>query len=86
MSYIDPQTVTSPKHSWVLREVIFNTGDDGWSVARGEWAGNEAFGIRWNGSSGDSAIGNPQSRGIPTWFILPEEICGAIIQALENMR
>jgi len=82
MSYINPQTVTSPKHSWVLKAVLHNTGDEGWSIARGEWDGHEAFGIRWNGSSDDSGIGNPQSRGIPTWFILPDEISKVVISAL----
>ena len=82
MSYIDPQTVTSPKHSWELGTVLHNTGDEGWSLAKGKWDGKEAFGIRWNGSSDDSGIGNPQSRGIPTWFILPDEISKVVISAL----
>ncbi len=82
MSYIDPKTVTSPKHSWKLNAVLHNTGDEGWSLAQGEWNGDKVFGVRWNGSSNDAGIGNPQSRGIPTWFILPDEISKIVIPAL----
>jgi hypothetical protein len=38
----------------------------------GDWDGRKVLAARWNGSSADTGIGNPQSRGIPTWFILPE--------------
>jgi hypothetical protein len=74
MSYIDPNTVISPKDSWKLKSVIFNSrpGQGGWSAAEGEWEGSPCLGIRWNGSSADKGVGNPQSRGHATWFIIPE--------------
>jgi len=50
-----------------------NTGEDGWAVASMQWEGRDALGIRWNGHS-KNLIGNPQSRGIATWFILPDEL------------
>ncbi len=34
------------------------------------WDGDFAVGIRWNGKLGEG-VGSPQSRGLPTWFILP---------------
>jgi hypothetical protein len=41
------------------------------------WDGAEALGVRWNGSP-DNLLGNPQSRGIPTWYILPDEIAAPL--------
>jgi hypothetical protein len=38
--------------------------------------------MRWNGS-GENPLGNPQSRGIPTWFIIPAgDYANAIIESL----
>jgi hypothetical protein len=38
--------------------------------------------MRWNGSE-DNPLGNPQSRGIPTWFIIPKgDYANAIIESL----
>ena len=73
MSFIDPKTVTSPKGHWLLLKVVVNTGDGGWSLARGEWDKRPVWASRWNGSDKYEGIGNPQSRGIPTWFVLPDE-------------
>lgn len=77
MAYIDPKTVDSPRANWKLIEVLRNgkknnKGDDDASLAIGEWDGERVFAMRWNGSSKDPrGVGNPQSRGLPTWFILP---------------
>ena len=78
MAYIDPRNVDSPRASWKLIEVLRNgridgQGDGDMALALGEWNGDRCFGLRWNGSDADaSGVGNPQSRGLPTWFILPE--------------
>ena len=40
------------------------------AFAVGEWDGEPVIGVRWNGDE-ENPIGNPQSRGLPTWFILP---------------
>lgn len=74
MAYIEPSTVNSPKASWRLDAVIHNTGQGGWSAAEGEWEGASRLAVRWNGSDTDEGVGNPQSRGHATWFILPEEL------------
>jgi hypothetical protein len=45
--------------------------------------------LRWNGDSEDQrfpGIGNPQSRGVPTWFILPEEIAEVVISMLKESK
>lgn len=84
MSYIEPKTVLSPKGLVSDVEVIFNTGPktNSWSVARLRWDGEPAVGIRWNGEN-DAGVGTPQSRGNPTWFIVPGELAERVIEEAE---
>ena len=60
----------------------------GWSAAEGQWEDdgvwNDVLAIRWNGSS-DAEIGNPQSRGCATWFIVPDELENAIRAAIASL-
>lgn len=35
--------------------------------------------MRWNGDE-ENPIGNPQSRGLATWFILPEKYIEAVLR------
>lgn len=72
MAYQNPRHVDSPRTRWRLIDVLYNGGDGDAALAIGDWDGERALAVRWNGSSGDSGVGNPQSRGIPTWFILPD--------------
>lgn len=78
MAYIDPATVLSPKDAWELTSVLWNTGQGDWSLAQGTWNKNPCLAMRWNGSDGIEGIGNPQSRGHPTWFIIPDDLEDAI--------
>jgi hypothetical protein len=64
-----PHTVKSPKARWTLIDVLVST--QYWALALGEWDGDRVLASRWNGN-GDEP-GNPMSRGIPTWFVLPDE-------------
>jgi hypothetical protein len=75
--YTDPETVLSPKGSVANLRVLLNTGENGWAVASLQWDGRDALGIRWNGHP-KNPIGNPQSRGIATWFILPDELAAIL--------
>lgn len=86
MSYIDPKTVLSPKDSVSNVEVIFNTGPMpfSWSVVKLLWKGKQAIGIRYNGEE-NKGKGNPQSRGNPTWFIVPPELENQVLEAAENL-
>lgn len=77
--FTSPETVLSPKGSVAELRLLLNTGEGGWALAAMKWEGADALGIRWNGHPGNP-IGNPQSRGIPTWFILPDEI-GSVLRA-----
>lgn len=73
---IDPNLVNSPKASVSEKQVLYNQGE--FSVAILRWNEKEAIGTRWNGHNN---IGNPQSRGVPTWHILPIEIAIPYLKA-----
>lgn len=77
MTFTPPETVLSPKGIVKNVRVLLNTGPEGWSLARLQWEGKEVVGLRWNGDT-NSPLGNPQSRGIPTWFVLPDEIAQVV--------
>ena len=84
--YIRPEHVTSPKTYWHLIRVLYDGGFGGWSAAEGQWGirgqrGN-VLAIRWNGGPDRSNIGTPQSRGLPVWFIVPDELEAAIREAI----
>ncbi len=83
--YVDPSTVDSPKASWKLKSVIYNSSprQGGWSAAEGEWEGSPCLGVRWNGSDSDNGVGNPQSRGYATWFIVPDGLEDVIRREIE---
>ena len=74
--YTHPALVTSPRNKIADLRVLHDGGPGEWSLAAMTWDGEEVFGIRWNGDStnGGSNLGNPQSRGIPTWFVLPKAV------------
>ncbi|HXB22310.1 MAG TPA: hypothetical protein VNV88_13055 [Candidatus Solibacter sp.] len=86
MSYVDPKTVLSPKGSVSDVQVIFNVGpvEGSWSVAKLVWQGESAVGIRWNGDE-KRKTGTPQSRGNPTWFIVPWELAPRVLEEAERL-
>lgn len=67
--YVKPEDVVSPKNRWKLREVLIDTGEGGHALAFGLFDGEFALCTRWNGD--DGGLGSPQSRGLPTWHVLP---------------
>ena len=86
MSYIDPKHVNSPKSSVTDVIPVYDGGEGDISVALLKWDGKDSVGMRWNGGTENDGQkptpGNPQSRGFPTWFVLPEIFDVAILQAL----
>lgn len=92
MTYVDPSKVVSPKANWSLIKVLRNgeehgKGDGDAALAIGHWDDLEGdgpipvFAMRWNGSKAQATgVGNPQSRGLPTWFIVPHWMNDAILQ------
>ena len=85
MAYLDPNLVTSPKEKVKNVQVVIDEGEDNYSVCLLEWEEKRSVGVRWNGGS-DGSIGNPQSRGIPTWFILPKPVAKAYLEDLLKME
>jgi hypothetical protein len=49
------------------------------------WESQDRIGIRWNGGEGPG-VGNPQSRGNATWFILPDELSEAVLNRIEELE
>jgi hypothetical protein len=81
MPYIRPTEVVSPKAHWSLIDVLLDRGEGDCAYALGIWDGDRRIGFRWNGTA-DSELGNPQSRGLPTWTMLDPEIHKQIIEQL----
>jgi hypothetical protein len=80
--YKEPAEVTSPRRHWTLLMVIDPGHEGTLALCVGRWDNESCLGMRWNGEQG-SPIGNPQSRGIPTWFIIPAgKYANAIIDSL----
>ena len=73
MSYIRPDKVISPKNWWELDRVLYPGEEGTWAAAEGTWEGKKALAIRWNGRTGKE-LGQPQSSGYATWFIVPDEL------------
>ena len=70
--YISPSDVHAPKRHWQLFQVLFDGGPDESSIAIGRWDERPVLALRWNGNA-DKPLGNPQSRGLPIWFVMPEQ-------------
>lgn len=61
--------------------MLEDRGPNQTSLAIGRWNDRPCLAIRWNGSDREP-IGNPQSRGLPTWFVLPDHLNDIILQSL----
>jgi hypothetical protein len=81
--HIPATEVISPKNHWSLIAVLDDAGAGDIAVALGKWDQKPVLAMRWNGDDENNALGNPQSRGLPTWFILPTgDYSEAIIRLL----
>ena len=85
MIYTAPENVRSPRDFVRNLEVIFDGGEEGFSLARLNWEASPCYAIRWNIarrewddeekiSERKRCVGMPTSRGYPVWFVLPDEI------------
>lgn len=84
-----PEDVRAPKDRIRNPRVIYTNPDEAWSIAEMEWRDTDTdrwslrVGMRWDGREGE--LGNPQSSGHPTWFLLPEgEISHFALQYAEE--
>lgn len=88
MSYIDPQEVLSPRDVIQSHRVLYDSGPTAcsWSVALlNYWDGTQKVGIRWNGDD-NSKIGNPQSHGKPTWYVVPDDLAPIVREWAEQRQ
>ena len=70
----------SPRRLWSLIQVLFDGGERDSSLAIGRWDNKPVLAMRWNGDD-ENPIGNPQSRGLPTWFIVPDQHWRQILES-----
>lgn len=80
-NYVPATKVISPKRHWALITVLEDDGPGKGALAVGRWDNDPVLAMRWNGDS-ENPIGNPQSRGLPTWFIFPDGYVEAILGIL----
>jgi len=81
-TYIEPDKVNSPRRHWTLIVVLDPGSEQDVALCAGRWDNTPCLGMRWNGSEANP-LGNPQSRGIPTRFIIPAgPYADAIIESL----
>lgn len=78
----EPEEVTTPKLHWSLIKVLYKGPPDDYSLAIGKWDQKPVLAVRWNACEW-RPLGNPQSRGLPTWFVLPERLVDPILQTLD---
>lgn len=72
-------SINSPKKSIKgPYTVIYKDLPDRWAIVTLEWNGEPSIGMRWFWDS----VGNPISRGYPTWFIVPSGLCKSILDGL----
>jgi hypothetical protein len=83
MPYVQPQDVISPKAKWRLVDVILDRGENDCAYALGMWDNRRCIGFRWNGND-DQSLGNPQSRGLPTWTILDRKLHQAVTKLVRK--
>jgi hypothetical protein len=83
MAYVVPEDVISPKSKWQLVDVVLDKGEREPAYAIGLWERRRRIAFRWNGNA-KSPLGNPQSRGLPTWVILDPALDAAVLRLVEE--
>jgi hypothetical protein len=81
LAYIPPGDVVSPKARLQLLKVLIDAGADAPAYALANWDGHACIVFRWNGTD-EQPIGNPQSRGLPTWVVLDGKLNAPVIDVL----
>ena len=88
-----PHTVISPQKNVKNVRVLLDTGNShgAFSVAQIEWNGNDVLALRWNINENEASdsqkisgknvcLGEPNSRGYSTWFVLPDDFLEEILK------
>ncbi len=79
--FTQPEDITAPRQKWTLIKVLYKGDPEGYSVALGKWEGEPCLAIRWNACD-YRPVGHPHTRGLPTWFILPEPLVEPVLNTL----
>lgn len=86
MSYVKPQLVSGTTTDV---RVIYDGGENDFSVAIVKWKGREMFAMRWNGDE-QKQFGFPVMGKTPLWFVLPEDIAkdgvSSVISKVYNQK
>ncbi|REG88542.1 hypothetical protein [Flavobacterium aquicola] len=93
LRYNLPNTVISPKDNVSNIRVLIDTGNThgSFSVARIEWNGDDVLAVRWNINEKEAThpdkvsgknicLGEPNSRGYSTWFVLPDDFLAELLK------
>lgn len=87
----NPASVISPKDCINSVKVLYDGKDNpAYSVAIVEWQGIKKIGVRWNinqrewdqvskVSGSSECLGEPNSRGYATWFMIPDGLLVSLI-------
>lgn len=81
---VNPEDVVHPKPQVREVNVLINKGIGSFSIATLMWNNSLRIAIRWNGDN--ESIGQPQSCGYPTWFIIPKEIALSYAESIGNIE
>lgn len=96
MKYNHPENVRSPRGYAKCIKPLYNSGEEGISIAVLENSdGNYNIGIRWNVSEKEwddrskieekkVCVGMPQSRGYSVWFIMPDTLWKFVPQMIND--
>lgn len=92
-----PSKVISPKKNVKNVTVLYDggTGHGCYSVAKLKWNKKDVIGVRWNVSENEVnnaekisgkkvCLGEPNSRGYSTWFVIPDALLIVLIKGGEN--
>lgn len=78
--YTKPDDVISPRLHWSMIAILDEGAPGKTALAIGRWDGRLVLAMRWNGRD-DNPAGNPQSRGLPTWFVIEEKWYECILRS-----
>jgi hypothetical protein len=88
--YIPAKDVVSPKDMLKVIRVLSDPGPSTDSIgvvsyAAGFWEDRPVILSRWNGTNDGNPIGTPQSRGLPVWFVLDDNMYSFVSQFLDQI-
>ncbi|WP_245809108.1 hypothetical protein [Acinetobacter populi] len=76
---VNPYDVVTPRKNITAIHVIYDGGENSFSLAKLKWKSEETnliedkLGLRWNGTK-QSPKGFPTAMGNPSWFIVPAKL------------